>query len=211
MRENYIHHAPEYLAIILALILISVFIGSWWLLWITVILGLVLLTFFRGWCTTDVLPGNEWVICPCDGKILDIREGPDNTVHIAVFLNVHNIHVQYMPVAGKIVSIKHIPGTFEPAYSFNKSMFNERVETIIQPTGAGNAVIKVVQIAGMLARRIKSLAPPGAELKQGEAFGLIKLGSRVDLYLPADRVQLLSQWRAGDRIHIGERLAKITK
>lgn len=186
------------------LILISVFIGSWWLFFATIIIAFVLLAFFRGWCGAP--PGDEWVMSPCDGKILDIREGPDNTLHIAIFLNVHNIHVQYMPVSGKLISIKHIPGTYEPAYSFNKSMFNERVETIIQSHKGG--LIKITQIAGMLARRIKSLYATGAELNQGAAFGLIKLGSRVDIYLPADRVQILN-WRAGDRIYIGDKIAKI--
>lgn len=120
---------------------------------------------------------------------------------VAIFLNIHNIHVQYAPIDGKIVSMKYKPGTFKPAYLFEKSQYNERLETIMD-TKAGR--VMVVQLAGLIARTIVPFKEIGNDLQQGEPMGLIKFGSRVDLWIPTSTKLKIQE---GGKIKIGEIIA----
>lgn len=162
----------------------------------------LLLFFYRGWVPgNDFAPKDNEIVSPCDGRILNIRHHRGH-LHIAIFLNVHNIHVQYAPIKGKIESQHHFSGTFVPAYMFEKSMLNERLETGIK-TRHGR--IFMTQIAGLLARRIVAFKRPGERIRAGEPIGLIKFGSRVDLWIPDNRGFVLDpKWRIGSRIRIGE-------
>lgn len=211
-RWNYILLAPEALVIPACVFAVAWRMGIAWLMVTVSVVFVVLLAFYRGrnWHRGLLRSPNiaamdrSLVVSPCDGKVLRIQEHPEtDTVQVAMFLNVHNVHVQYAPMAGRIVSIHHKPGEFQPAYLFEKSQYNERVETTLE-TDIGR--VGIVQIAGLLARRILPFHKPGARLVRGEPLGLIKFGSRVDVHLPRARVQVLV--KEGDRVRIGTPLAK---
>lgn len=127
------------------------------------------------------------VASPADGKVIKVSRETDPVTGeerqvICVFMNLLNVHVNRMPVSGKIERVRYIPGKFFNA-SFDKaSKDNER--NIVVVTGKGNQRFTMVQIAGLIARRIVCWAEPADKLKRGERFGLIKFGSRVDLYIP---------------------------
>lgn len=137
----------------------------------------------------------EAVSAPADGKVIKVGRAVDpvsgeTRQYIAIFMNVLNVHVNRMPVSGKVETIRYIPGKFFNA-SFDKaSEDNER--NILVVTGKGNQRFTMVQIAGLIARRIVCWAEPGDKLKRGERYGLIKFGSRVDLYIPDGYVPTVS-------------------
>ena len=146
------------------------------------------------------------IVACADGKIREIIDVKDkdvgNCVKISTFMNVQNVHVNRMPVDGIIKDIKHISGSHLPAFK-KESEKNERVITIID-TKIGK--IKIIQIAGTLARRIVPYIKKGDKLKKGDKIGIIRLGSRVDVYLPIKKVSV----KVGNRIKAGEdSLAKI--
>ncbi|NDV20046.1 phosphatidylserine decarboxylase family protein [Pseudodesulfovibrio sp. JC047] len=175
--------------------------------WPVAVIGLAL-TCFIGHFFRDperVGPENAEDVCsPADGKVIKVtREidpvsGEERQV-IAIFMNVFNVHVNRMPVSGKVELIRYIPGKFFNA-SFDKaSTDNER--NILVITGKGNQRFTMVQIAGLIARRIVCWAEPGDKLKRGERYGLIKFGSRVDLYMPDGYVPTVS---VGQTVVAGE-------
>ncbi len=131
--------------------------------------------------------GPGLAISPADGKVVKITEMEDPLtgemrMTVCVFMNVFNVHVNRVPVSGKISKIRYIEGKFINA-SFDKaSTDNER--NLIQITDEDGATWTVVQIAGLIARRIVCRATVGEEYARGQRYGLIKFGSRVDVYLP---------------------------
>jgi phosphatidylserine decarboxylase len=127
----------------------------------------------------------------------------DAYTRISVFLNIHNVHVQYAPLDGTIRSVVHKPGAFHLAYLFEKGELNERRVTTLD-TRIGT--VRVVQIAGLVARRTHPLVSPGDRVSQGDSLGLIKFGSRVDLWLPEGFNVLVAP---GQRVHIGEALVEL--
>ena len=144
-----------------------------------------------------------------DGKVREICKIKDNDVGncflVSTFMNINNVHVNRMPFDGKIISLTHILGSHVPAYK-KESEKNERVVTLID-TKIGK--IKVVQIAGTVARRIVPYIKKGDELKKGERIGIIRFGSRVDLYLPSNKIKKI-EVELKDKIRAGETtIAKI--
>ncbi len=137
----------------------------------------------------------ELYICPADGRMLpviaaappeELEMGPAPRTRLSVFMNVFNVHVNRIPCDGTVVSMSYRPGKFFNA-SFDKaSIHNERMSIRIRPlgqTGPEND-IALVQIAGLVARRIVCDLTPGQAVHRGARFGIIRFGSRVDLYLP---------------------------
>jgi phosphatidylserine decarboxylase len=122
-------------------------------------------------------------------------------VQICIFLNIHNTHIQYSPFDCTVKSIQHKEGSFHPAYLLQKSKYNERTEYILYNNVFGD--VKFVQIAGQLARRIVSLVKTGEQVPAMAPIGLIKLGSRCDVYVKG---QLLV--KKGDRVRIGDPLVR---
>ncbi len=118
------------------------------------------------------------VVAPADGKIMRIEE--NDSIKVSTFMNLHNVHVNRAPFDGKITSIKHIFGRHVPAYK-KESDSNEKV-VILMDTEIGR--IKIVQIAGIFARRIVPYIKKDEVVKKGQRVGIIRFGSRVDLYLP---------------------------
>jgi phosphatidylserine decarboxylase len=137
------------------------------------------------------------VISPADGRIsaiekvipppeLDLERVP--TTRISVFMNVFDVHVNRSPVEARIVHLAYVPGAFLNAELDKASLDNERQALTLElPDGAK---LGVVQIAGLIARRIVKFVNDGDRLLAGQRFGLIRFGSRVDIYLPPDAVSL---------------------
>ena len=153
-----------------------------------VFLGLTTLTlnFFRN--PLRVVPSESGVVVSAaDGKVVKVGPMPDpltgeERTAICVFMNVFNVHVNRFPVAGKVLRIGYIPGKFCNA-SFDKASKDNERNIVALETPEGER-FTVVQIAGLIARRIVCWAEEGDSLERGEPFGVIKFGSRVDLYLP---------------------------
>lgn len=159
-------------------------------------LGFVL----TGWCLYffrdpgRVIPQNEnFVLSPADGKVVGVKKvippkelglGEDEVYRISIFLNVFNVHVNRIPIAGKIERIIYYPGKFFNASLDKASEHNERNAVIVERKDG--VKIGVVQIAGLVARRIVSFIKQNDEIKAGQRFGLIRFGSRADVYLPKD-------------------------
>jgi phosphatidylserine decarboxylase len=120
------------------------------------------------------------VISPADGVVQSIMPWKDGRTRVAIFMSPLNVHVNRAPLAGTVTSVEHIPGGFVPAFN-KESEHNERVVWHFD-TELGD--IEMVQIAGAVARRIVPYVPQGTKVEQGERIGLIRFGSRVDLYLP---------------------------
>ena len=176
--------------VLLALILstFSDFLG-----WIGIILSIWCVYFFRD--PERITPkGDTLLISPADGKILSVTtsKSPENLLDkkqkemkkISIFMDVFNVHVNRIPISGKIVWLKYVPGTFLNA-SFDKaSEDNERM--IIKIEISKDFHIYVVQIAGLIARRIKCDLTENQHVKSGDRFGIIRFGSRVDIYMPEE-------------------------
>lgn len=173
----------------------------------TLVLGLVWGPLFwiglilTGWCAyffrdpERVTPVDDrFVISPADGVVSAIgpaippRElglGTSEMTRISVFMNVFSCHVNRSPVRGRITRIEHRPGKFLNAELDKASSENERNGLVIE---SPHGTIAVVQVAGLVARRIICWVDAGANIGVGDRFGLIRFGSRLDVYLPADAV-----------------------
>lgn len=136
-----------------------------------------MLWFFRD-PEREIAPGR--FISPADGVVQSIMPWPDGRTRVAIFMSPLNVHVNRAPLAGTVASVEHIPGGFVPAFN-KESEHNERVVWHFD-TEFGD--IEMVQIAGAVARRIVPYMTQGGKVEQGERVGLIRFGSRVDLYLP---------------------------
>lgn len=140
------------------------------------------------------------VVAPGDGEIVVIQQEHESqylqadVVRISMFLSVTNVHVQRAPIGGKVALVKHVPGQFLQAFKPEASDVNEHIAMVIE-SEYGRVLLK--QIAGILARRCVNHAQPGDTIHTGQRFGLIKFGSRLDLFLPAN-AKLLVQ--IGDKV-----------
>ncbi len=132
--------------------------------------------------------GERVVIAPADGKVIQVVEVDEPTfmkeraVRISIFMNVFNVHVNRYPVSGTVRYVEHKAGKFVNAAAESASMENEMVSVGIE---AGSQHVLVRQIAGLIARRIVTYSKEGEVVRQGDRMGLIRFGSRVDVFLPA--------------------------
>lgn len=155
------------------------------------------------------------VVAPADGLICvvdsaappaELELGDTPLPRVSIFLSLLDAHVQRAPVSGEVIAVQHRPGRFGSADLAAASDDNERTSMLIRT--ADGAQIVVVQIAGMLARRIVCDAHAGDKLSIGDTYGLIRFGSRLDTYLPAGTEVLVS---VGQRAVAGETvLAELT-
>ena len=152
----------------------------------------------------------SYLVSPADGLITDVseRSGPEelrleNTTYtrVSIFMNVFNCHVNRIPTNGKIEEIYYKPGKFLNASLDKASEENERNFYKIK-SNKNNEEIIIVQIAGLIARRIVCEAEQGQELKQGDRIGMIRFGSRVDLYFKNKKVLV----KLGQNVVAGESL-----
>ncbi|WP_037908522.1 phosphatidylserine decarboxylase [Actinacidiphila yeochonensis] len=120
------------------------------------------------------------VVSPADGVVQSVMPWKDGRTRVAIFMSPLNVHVNRAPLAGTVASVEHVPGGYVPAFN-KESEDNERVVWHFD-TEIGD--VEVIQIAGAVARRIVPYVPRGCKVEQGERIGLIRFGSRVDVYLP---------------------------
>ena len=172
-------------------------------------LGALLLTAFVTYFFRDparVLPEEtDAIVSPADGKVIVVREMDDDCflherVHkISIFMNVFNVHVNRIPLAGTVERVVLTPGRFYAADKDKAVLHNEYCAlTVATPN---NLRYAVVQIAGLIARRIVCRAEPGDRVAAGQRYGMIRFGSRLDLYLPlATEIRV----REGELVRAGE-------
>lgn len=146
-------------------------------------LTLFVISFFRD-PERQITQSDSTVLSPADGTITQIKPvnwDGDEYQHIVIFLSVFNVHINRVPYSGKVTKLDYKKGAFKAAFDPNIDKKNERMEiTFDTPKGK----MKMVQIAGLLARRIVCRLTEGQAITQGDRFGLIKFSSRTDLYLP---------------------------
>jgi phosphatidylserine decarboxylase len=175
--------------------------------WILAIVTAWIAYFFRD--PDRVTPLREGlVIAPADGRVSAIEKlrppaelglGDEERVRVSIFLSIFDVHIQRAPVPGRIVRSVYIPGTFVNAALDKASEDNERAALVVETTTG--ARIGVVQIAGLIARRILTFVKEGDSLGVGQRYGLIRFGSRVDTYLPPATTPLVA---IGQRAIAGE-------
>ncbi len=197
--------AREGLPYIFALLVVSIGVGIfnlWWAIVPLILMGYVIY-FFRDpvrISSTDPLV----ILSAADGKVVGIEEIAEpnylqKTVkRVSIFLSIFDVHINRAPVEGQIQYVKYQPGKFHNAMEGKSSIFNEN-----NLVGIENHRSKVLvkQIAGMIARRIVCYCSPGDTMKAGQKIGLIKFGSRVEMFLPLDTKVLV---KLGDKVKGGE-------
>jgi phosphatidylserine decarboxylase len=147
--------------------------------------------------------GDRLIVAPADGKVVSVIETDepaffhDRTRRISIFMNVFDCHVNRYPTDGTVAYRHYNPGTFGHAGAEKASLSNEQ-SSIGLTTPRGKVLIR--QIAGLVARRIVTDHQPGMAVHQGERLGMIRFGSRVDLFLPLDARVLV---RVGDTTRVG--------
>jgi phosphatidylserine decarboxylase len=153
------------------------------------ILLILVLQFFRNPVRNIPVLDDNIIYAPADGKIVVIEETEetefykDKRIQISIFMSPLNVHVNRYPFSGQVKYYKYHPGQYLVAWHPKSSTENERTTMVLEK---GKNSILVRQIAGAVARRIISYAKKGLQGKQGEDFGFIRFGSRVDLFLPLD-------------------------
>jgi phosphatidylserine decarboxylase len=190
--------------VVLAAIAVGLLPGifTYSLLGLMFILLLMILYFFRN-PDRAVIDEPGLVVGPCDGEVVAIapmretRYLEADCIRISVFLSVLDVHVQRAPLGGNVGLVEHKPGQFLQAFKPEASDVNERISMIID---SEHGRVLLQQIAGILARRCVNFAQPGEAIGVGQRFGLIKFGSRVDLYLPPGAQILVN---IGDQIYGG--------
>ena len=151
------------------------------------ILSLILLifTFYFFRDPERVVPiGDDILVSPADGLITNItetKEGKKTYIKVSIFLSIFNVHIQRLPISGELTKVDYIEGKFINATLDKASDENERLKITIKN---GNNLIYVTQIAGLIARRIVNYVKPNENINQGERYGIIKFGSRVDIEFP---------------------------
>ena len=165
------------LALTAAGVLLSLFLSPWYGLPLY-ILAAFCLYFFRD--PDRSIPNGSVVVSPADGKVVAIRKDPPETTRISIFLNIFDVHVNRSPIAGRISNVKYQRGHFLPANMERASSQNEQNTVTVD---AGDTRVTFSQIAGLIARRIVFYKSAGDQVNIGERVGLIKFGSRVDVFL----------------------------
>ncbi len=204
----------EVVVFTLACMLASTIVGylAWWgappwLVWllsvIVFLFWLEILWFFRNPHRTIPNDPNA-VLCPADGQIVELAEVDaegfpgGRAFRVGIFLNVFNVHINRAPLAARVTKLRFYPGKFLNAMKTISARVNEQLWIDLEhiPTGMP---IRVTQISGALAHRIVCELKPGQELKAGDTFGMIKLGSRTELYLPSD-TKFTLKVKVGDKV-----------
>ena len=163
------------------------------------ILAAIFLFFFRD-PNRIVTQERDAVLSPADGRVLiagppTVRDFPSESwQQVSIFLSPLDVHVNRIPVAGMVTKVRYHPGRFLPAYRADAGDLNEYTEIWIDH---GGQPVVIRQVVGVLARRVVCRTSEGAEVAAGERFGVMKFGSRMDIFVPADaRITA----RVGDRV-----------
>ena len=144
------------------------------------------------------------VVSPADGRVLYAGRAertvapPGDWLQISVFLSPLDVHVNRVPILGRVTRVEHVPGTFLPAYRPGAAARNERTEVWLEHAGQ---TIVFRQVVGALARRVVCRVTAGTTVQTGQRFGIMKFGSRMDLFMPTSAILAVSD---GDRVRGGE-------
>lgn len=206
-----IHREGINILIVAALIVMAINLIVWFYLPIllpltvlgaVVLLGLML-NFFRNPLRQVVQVADHLIYSPADGHVVVIEEVEeteyfkDKRLQVSVFMSIYDVHANRTPIAGQVSYFKYHPGKYLLARNPKSSTENERNTVVIQNQ---QATVLIRQIAGAVARRIRSYVQTGDRVEQGQEFGFIKFGSRADIFLPLD-AQL--KVKIGDKVKAG--------
>ena len=163
----------------------------WLLAFVLLVLALWVAYFFRDPERTGPR-GERVVIAPADGKVVLIQDVDEPTFmggrtrRVSIFMNVFNVHVNRYPVSGTVRHVKYNPGKFLNAAVEKSSLENEQMSVGLETSNGARILVR--QIAGLIARRIVTYSKEGEQVEQAQRMGLIRFGSRVDVFLPPDAV-----------------------
>ena len=183
--------------LILPLLLAVLAFGMGWstLAFLAALAALFIAFFFRN-PRRNIPAQQNAILSPADGKIIYVGEWTEErflkqrALKVSIFMSIFDVHLNRAPVAGRVLERNYHPGRFLVASREKSSLLNEQNALILETEDRFK--ILLVQIAGFIARRIVCYADTGDTVKQGEIFGLIRFGSRVDLYLPPEVKPLVS-------------------
>ncbi len=199
--------AKEGLPFLIPTALLTVFFGimGWRVLTVFGILLTLFIAFFFRNPKRKVPVLQNIILSPADGRIIHVGECEEErflkerTLKVSIFMSLFNVHLNRAPVSGKVLQRSYHPGQFLVASVGKSSLLNEQNAFLLETEDRFK--ILLIQIAGFVARRIVCYAKAGDRLKMGEIFGLIRFGSRVDLYLPTEVKPIV---RVGQRVKGGE-------
>lgn len=215
-----LHHEGRSELIILSIILLAIngslvyFFGknifTYVVLSASVVFFFIVLNFYRSPYRRFKGDMSNSIVCPADGKIVAVEEVfeseyfKDNRLQVSVFMSPLNVHANWFPVNGTVVLKKHHNGRFQAAYLPKSSIENERSTVVIRRDDGVEVLMR--QIAGAMAKRIVTYPEEGEKAYIDDHMGFIKLGSRVDLFLPLDTKinVVLDQHVTGNQTVIGE-------
>jgi phosphatidylserine decarboxylase len=179
-------------------------IGWRWAAILSALATLAVTAFFRD-PKRRIPTGEGLIVSPADGRVVSIAEvksdssGGDAATRVSIFLSPLDVHINRMPVAGKIEEVRYRPGMFLAAYKDEASQRNE--QNAVKIIDSDGRSLGVIQVAGVVARRIVCRVKPGDRVARGDRFGMIMFGSRTDTYLPKGcRVQVVE----GQKVKGGE-------
>jgi len=207
MKQNQWPMAKEGLPFLIPVVLLTIILGLMgWKVWMSlgILFSLFIAYFFRN--PKRKIPDLQNVILsPADGRIVHVGECQEErflkekTLKVSIFMSLFDVHLNRTPISGKVIERNYLPGRFLVASLEKSSLLNEQNAMILE--SEDRFKILLVQIAGFVARRIVCYAKAGDSMRKGEIFGLIRFGSRVDLYLP---IVVKSIVRVGQHVKGGE-------
>ena len=180
-------------------------LGVWWGAGALFVLGGALALFFRDPERDEPAGiGDDAVLAPADGRVLHAGDAEASVapegewLQISIFLSPLDVHVNRTPVGGRVVDVDYRRGRFLPAYDRRSAADNERAEVRVDH---GGQLVVFRQVVGLLARRVVCRVTPGMEVARGQRFGIMKFGSRMDVFLPRSAVV---QVTVGEGVRGGE-------
>ena len=191
------------------LVLFIFFRPALWLIPVEIVLFIILcwiLSFFRD-PARSIVPDEKILYSPADATITDINEVNDSALgvkalKIGMFLSVFNVHINRLPCSARIEKVTYKKGRFKNAMAADSGKINESNDVLMQRLEEPKERLLVRQITGAVARHIVCEAKEGSEYRQGETFGMMKFGSRAELYLPqGEHFELLV--KIGDKVRAG--------
>jgi phosphatidylserine decarboxylase len=208
-KELVLYESFYYIVPLVLLSLVVTLIGRPYLNLLTLPFAIFMAFFFRN-PERKIPEGDNIFVSPADGKVIliqnvDEEEGLKALIKISIFLSLFDVHVNRMPCSGEVVDIKYKKGRFSPAFTDKASQENEQVAVLISHN---SYKILVKQIAGVIARRIVCWADVGDRVERGERYGIIRFGSRVDLFIP-DKTEVMV--KIGDKVKGGKTILGVLK
>jgi len=170
---------------------------EWVIMFATLVCLGIIIRFFR-FPSREMTHDDDAILSGADGTVVAIEEVDEDRflfekrIQVSVFMSLHNVHINWFPVSGKVIKDDYYSGRYLIARNPKSSFLNEHTTVIIQPEKEGRQPILVRQIAGFVARRIVCFATEGLDAKQSTQLGFIKFGSRVDILLPLNTEVLVN-------------------